>query len=145
MSATQTLQQYAATHSAAGSTKPLSERTVKRWLAEGELPGAHQDERGRWQIPADAVRTPRMAGQVVSMTARQSDNIVSAVGSPTPEQLNYNVLPTFLSLEQAAFLLDLPLGTLQNKTNRRYFRVRKLGGKLRMPLSRVKKLRGIRS
>jgi DNA-binding transcriptional regulator YiaG len=37
----------------------VSEQTVRRWCARGELPGARQTARGEWEIPADATRTSR--------------------------------------------------------------------------------------
>lgn len=135
----QSLQEYATTHS-------LSERTVKRWLADEELPGQYKDEQGRWKIPHDAVRSPRMAGQVVAMTTRPVTQALSPMTAGLPPELTREVidrLPTFLTLDQAAYLLDISRSTLANPHNRRYFRVRKVGHGLMMPLSRIKKLRGL--
>lgn len=39
------------------AARGVSDRTVKRWLADGEIAGARKDESGRWLVPADADRT----------------------------------------------------------------------------------------
>ena len=141
---------YAATHYAPGSEKPLSDRTVKRWLADDELPGAYQNERGHWMIPVNAERVPRTAGKVVAMTQRP---VVSAVAHEAPAMTKdlppelaaeyINRLPTFLTIPQAAYLLGVSEGTIRGKSNRRYFRVRKVDRHLMIPLARIKKLRGV--
>lgn len=43
----------------------LSVRQVQRYRADGRLPGAQQDARGAWFIPADVVPTPA-AGELVT-------------------------------------------------------------------------------
>lgn len=135
MAATQSLQQYAATHSAPGMMTPLSLRTVKRWLADDELPGAYKDERGQWQIPADAVRTPRESGQIVQLGPR---DVYVPPAPPVP--VNLDTFPTMLTLQEAERLLNVPWRTIAAHGD--YFDVVELDRK-RVPLATIKRLRGI--
>lgn len=125
----QSLQEYAATHYAPGSDKPLSERTVKRWLADDELPDATKDEQGRWRIPHDAVRTPRATGQALNMTLMAS-----------PQKVDLDQFPTMLTLQEAERLLNVPWRTIA--AHGTYFDVVELDRK-RVPLATIKRLRGI--
>jgi hypothetical protein len=53
--ATVTIPEYAALQ-----TPAVTERTVRRWLSDGEIhPTPIQDNRGKWWIEATAIRRPR--------------------------------------------------------------------------------------
>jgi hypothetical protein len=132
-----------------------SPRTIKRALAKGEIPGAERDGQGRWRIPYDAVRTVpetfTLASPPVSKELAVRTEPILTLTTLTEhrpaELVNPELvdrLPTFLTVPQAAYLLEISEGTIMNKGNRKYFRLRKIDRKLHMPLSRVKKLRGIR-
>lgn len=97
-------------------------RTVRRWLADGWLPGAVQYPDGRWDIPRDAIeqkplippaaKTPRN-GQAVSpdvsgvvSVSRHGDTAPARQGESLAAELDKR--PALLSLDQAALLLGIP-------------------------------------
>ena len=110
-----------------------AERTVKRWLADGELPGAYQDERGRWMIPVDAERT---AG-VVELASRPMTRPMTQMVEPT-----LDALPSFLDVAQAADILGISRHAIL--THRDYFDVVPFGpnGAFVVPLATIKRIRG---
>ena len=122
-----------------------SERTVKRWLADDELPGAIKDERGRWMIPSDAVRVPKVA-DVVAMPARPMtpSHDVMASHPSQARALNYDAMPSFLTIDQAAQLLGISRHAITTPRGRDYFDVVPFGpnGSLVVPLATIKKIRG---
>jgi hypothetical protein len=112
----------------------VSERTVKRWLQDHELPGAAKDERGRWMIPAEAERRTR-AGDLVPMsrpTTRPTTDVSQTV----------DALPSFLTLDEAAQILGISRHAIA--THRDYFDVVPFGanGSLVVPLATIKRIRG---
>lgn len=122
----------------------VSDRTVKRWLADEELPGAYQDERGRWMIPADATRTPRPA-DIVQLDRPMSPH----AGHPSRGELAIadvgpllDTLPSFLTLDQASGILGVSRHAIA--THRDYFDVVPFGpnGSLVIPLATIKRIRG---
>ena len=149
------------------------ERTVKRWLADHELPGAYQDNNGRWLIPASAVRTPHVepangAGTVLTLNGHRQDgpSVHVAEGRavlswPQEQQpvehatlvdAQVERLPTLMTLDEALAVLnygrpeDDPLVTRHGLINNaEFFGVVKVGamGKYLMPLATIKKLRGL--
>jgi len=131
-----TLQEYAAAHN-------VHPRTVKRWLGERELPGAEQDDKGRWSIPATAVRTPK---QQVTLPRREPQNEVEhvVVAEKFPDLDTFPA--SFFTLEQAAHILQLTPRAIAGQAD--YFELIKLtvDGVYRwmMPMSTIKKIRGIR-
>ena len=113
-----------------------TERTIKRWLADDELPGAYQDERGRWMIPAEAERRTR-AGDVVPMTrpmTRPTTDLVEKI----------DTLPSFLTIDQAAQVLGISRHAILTPRGREYFDVVPFGpnGSHVVPLATIKKIRG---
>lgn len=124
----------------------IAERTVKRWLADGELPGAIKDERGRWLIPTEAERT---TADVVTlprpMTRATTDVMVSHPSHATlaagPGPL-LDTLPSFLTIEQTAQILGVSRHAII--THRDYFGVVPFGanGSLVVPLATIKRIRG---
>lgn len=113
-----------------------SERTVKRWLADGELPGATKDERGRWLIPADTTRTP--GADVVPLAPRHMTRPMTTQ-QPGPE---LDALPSFLSIDQAAHILGITAYAIRK--HREYFDAQPFGpnGALVIPLATIRKVRG---
>jgi hypothetical protein len=113
-------------------------RTVKRYLEDGERPGAVKDERGRWMIPANARRTEG-AGELVTMTRPRT--------SPTTEMTSHpagmiDAMPSFLTIDQAAQILGISRHAIA--THREYFDVVPFGpnGSLVIPLATIKRIRG---
>lgn len=145
MIAYQTLKEYAASHYAPGSINPLSERTVKRWLTAGELPGAEKDAAGQWRIPAESVRTVKESAEVVPLAGRHG-TVAPVMAATAPD---WDMLPTFLTLEQASQLLS-PVTPRGIAANADYFGAVMLtieGGhghaRLMVPLATIKRLRGL--
>lgn len=110
----------------------ITVRTVKRWLAAGELPGATKDELGRWMIPNDAQRT---TGELVTME--------NAMTRPmTSQPVTLDALPSFLTVDEAAQILGISRHAIA--THREYFDVVPFGphGSLVVPLATIKRIRG---
>jgi hypothetical protein len=100
-----------------------TERTVRRWLKDGWLPGATQYPDGRWDIPRDAIEqkplfptstaapangydVPGVSG--VMSVARQGDRLSVLDGGQGPTLAEaLDRLPALLSVKQAAPLLGL--------------------------------------
>lgn len=127
-------------------------KTVKRWLADGELPTAQQDHRGWWLIPAGATQvfkerapsTDAPSTELVHMPRSRGTVELTPLTSTLPPELSPELigyLPTFLTLDQAAYLLDLPAPTISRQ--RDYFHVVKMNRRLTVPLYRIKELRGL--
>lgn len=108
----------------------ISDRTAMRWLKAGELPGAKQDERGRWMIPAGATQT--LGAGLVALTTEP----------PMYRPANIDELPSFLPLDAAAGLLGISRHAID--THRDYFGVVPFGpyGSLVIPLATIKRIRG---
>jgi len=103
-----------------------TERTVRRWLKDGWLPGATQYPDGRWDIPRDAIEqkplfpvatTAPANGQAASpdvsgvvSVARQGD---TAQGLSLAQALDQH--PALLSLEQASRLLGIPESAIRRQ------------------------------
>lgn len=117
----------------------VSDRTVKRWLKDNELPDATRDGRGRWLIPADAVR--KINPSPVAAPAPSTDVDAPDMFDLSPQQV-LDRLPGFVNLDAAAHLLGIPATAIRR--NQDYFDVHPFGtnGALVMPLSRVKAIRG---
>jgi predicted DNA-binding transcriptional regulator AlpA len=109
-----------------------TERTVQRWLAAGELPGAVKDERGRWLIPATTQRNP---GTDITTTRPTTSYDMSPVE-------RVDALPSFLRLEHAAELLGISRHAILN--HREYFDVVPFGpnGAHVIPLATIRRIRG---
>jgi hypothetical protein len=109
-----------------------TERTVRRWLKDGWLPGATQYPDGRWDIPRDAIEqkplippmpaAPANGHDVsgVMSVARQGD---TAQGPSLAQALDQH--PAMLSLEQASRLLGVEVAAIIR--NRERFAVEELG------------------
>lgn len=116
-------------------------RTVRRWLADLRLPGATLTA-GSWQIPADtelADPAPRHA-QLVPV-----ENTMTPPPLPVlslAEQLD--LLPAFLTIEQAATQLGIPASQIRNPNNRSLFKPVSVGprGALMIPQAVIRNLRG---
>lgn len=118
-----------------------SERTVKRWLAADEIPGAQRDPSGRWLIPADAERVPTPAG-VVQML-RDTNSAVDVRQLPTPAEI-VEQLPALVPVgEDLARLLGIP-ETAIRRNHDDYFQLKPFGphGSLVMPRHRIKEIFG---
>lgn len=129
-----------------------TERTVQRWLSRNRLPGAVQDGRGRWMIPADARPVEDDPGTVMRPVTSGTRNPGAAleVGhSPALDAGTLDRLPAFLTVEEAVRVLNYgtPPDGRQRITehairhHQEYFGVIKLG-RLLIPRSRIKEILG---
>lgn len=144
------LSQYAAANN-------VSERTVKRWLANKELPDAEKDQyTGEWRIPAHAARVqrPRAEG------ANPPSEIGSAVAThlfngrgeiqPMPElrasdpslREELDDEPGFLPLDVASSYLGIPKAQILQNPER--FGLERVGtnGSYRLPQRVVREIAG---
>jgi hypothetical protein len=83
-----------------------SERSVRRWLADDELPAARQVG-GRWEIPADAVRVQRLDERAALEPVQRSSGVSVEVRASTSLAGALEVLPVMLDVETAAQLLGV--------------------------------------
>lgn len=122
----------------------IAVRTVKRWLADDELPGAIKDERGRWLIPTEAERTTAAVVTLPRPMTRPTTDIM--LSHPSHAMLatgpTLDALPSFLTIEQAAQILGVSRHAIT--THRDYFDVVPFGanGSLVVPLATIKRIRG---
>jgi len=118
-----------------------SERSVRRWLAEGELPAARQVA-GRWEIPADAVRVQRLDGRALEGALRTSGELVEV---PTTTSLvgALQVLPVMLDVETAAQLLGVSAYAVRQHADELGGRRWGPNGALVIPQSALRELAGL--
>jgi hypothetical protein len=127
--------QWAQRHRNPDTGRPFSDRQVKRWLADDELPGAVKDESGRWLIPADATRRPQLRPLPTSSTP---STLARVDARPVP----LDALPSFLTVEQASLVLGISRYAIES--HRDYFDVVPFGahGSHVVPLATIKRIRG---
>ncbi|WP_157372878.1 hypothetical protein [Agromyces sp. Root81] len=111
-----------------------TERTVRRWLAAGELPGAELRD-GAWMIPADAVRRVGGSAEVARIGGDSQVTAPVSLTSLLDEQ------PALLPLDVAARLLGTSEYSI--KSNRDMFDVRRIGRGLVVPQRVVRELAGL--
>lgn len=127
-----------------------SERTVRRWLADGRLEGAHLDDAGMWVIPADAVpgapgsAGPRPVGTAVAATStpRAAGRAPAVAAAPTLPAL-LDGATGYLDVDTAARLLGIPAAAIRR--HRGDFDAVPYGphGSLVVPQAAVRRVAGI--
>lgn len=131
-----------------------SERTVRRWLADGRLAGAQQVEGGLWLIPSDAVPgapgsgpTPSTGrsgqpGSAVAPAAPRAARAAAAPAAPTLSSL-LDQQPGYLDIDTAARLLGVEPRDI--RANRAAFEVPEWCGprSIRVPQAVVRRIAGI--
>ncbi len=99
-----------------GERHNVHHRTVRRWLADGKLPGATKDPfTGAWRIPADA-QPVQMSTDVapLQMTGGEQGMVLPQGWSMAPEEQVPTRLdeladePAFLTVADAAQYLGIP-------------------------------------
>jgi hypothetical protein len=130
----------------------VSTRTVTRWLSADKLPGAYQDEDGRWMIPAHAEPDRRPAA--LERTAAVDVAPVHLEPAPTVSDL-LEQLPGLVELANdvdedtgailrpgAEWFVGVPASRIRR--HREYFDLQPLGddGVLVMPRARIKEILG---
>jgi hypothetical protein len=120
--------------------RSVSERTVKRWLRDGDIAGARKDEAGRWLIPAGATVRRPADKQLARAASRPADVVPIASSSTALPPLD--ALPTYLTMEQASVVLGISEHAIRRRAEK--FDLDTVGpnGALMMPLATVRRLRG---
>lgn len=137
-----------------GDSVDRSAKTIKRWIDDGELPDAKRDYRGWWMIPADATRRIKQRPEDQLFPSESTELVHSPAGGQLISTLTHHLppelqrdhvdkLPTFLTIPQAAYLLEVSEGTLKNPDHRDYFQIVTIDRHLVVPLYRIKQLRGL--
>jgi hypothetical protein len=99
-------------------------RTVQRWCAAGEVPGAVKLPDGGWHIPPDAMRIKPLPGTDVAATRRDDVGAVAADTTTRRDDVGdtlagaLSVLPAFLTLQQASRLLGIPVVRIEEDPDR---------------------------
>ncbi|UOE45288.1 helix-turn-helix domain-containing protein [Agromyces larvae] len=116
----------------------ITERTVRRWLAAGELSAARQ-LRGRWMIPADA---EPVAHESASLE-RPRTSTPRPARPPLTLSAALDESPVFLTIETAARLLGVSEHAV--RANRETFGVVRLGahGSLVVPQRVLREFAGL--
>lgn len=127
----------------------VTDRTVKRWLAGNELPGAYKDGRGAWQIPKDAVRTiPDESAQQGMVPAPRAEVTPTQYDAPAPVAPAIPAGRTFFTAAEAAALMSCPelvISEYAVKKHREYYHAIDSGpnGAIIVPAYRLLQLKGI--
>jgi len=142
------LSQYATAHN-------VSTRTVKRWLADEELPGAEKDQfTNEWRIPAHATRTlrPRTeeprppAGTAVDQHLFPGRSQIQAVpelaGLEPSLRDDLDDEPAYLTIDEASRYLGIPQAQILKDPEK--FELDRVGtnGSYRLPQRVVRKIAG---
>lgn len=113
-------------------------RTVRRWLADGALPGAHKDAEGTWMIPSSVQPERTGRGRLVALEQK-------AVASPDTSPVTLTGMldeqPAFLTVEVAARLLGVSEYTV--RARRDLFGTQRVGRALMVPQRTVRELAGL--
>lgn len=145
------LSQYATAHG-------ISTRTVKRWLADEQLPGAEKDAfTGEWQIPAHATRQLRPRSDEQPATPREPGSAVAThlfggrgeiQPMPQLQQLEPSLRDdlddesAFLTIDEASRYLGIPQAQILRNADR--FGLERVGtnGSYRLPQRVVREIAG---
>ena len=126
----------------------LAERTLKRYLAQGKIPGALKDDDGRWRIPADA--EPPVVGETPPAQASEAQALILAQRAARRELEAQPTLadviarePAFVPLETAARLLGITAHAI--RSNPQAFETQRWGerGSLVVPLRIIRQAAGL--
>lgn len=136
----------------------VSTRTVKRWLADDELPGAEKDQfTNEWRIPAHATRllrprTEQPAGPVAVGAAVERHVFGGRSEIQPMPQLAAGLEPSlrddlddetaYLSIDEASRYLGIPQAQIRQNAER--FQLEPVGtnGSLRVPQRVVREIAG---
>ncbi|GIG21759.1 hypothetical protein Cch01nite_24830 [Cellulomonas chitinilytica] len=117
-----------------------SERSVRRWLADGELPAAELVAR-RWEIPADAVRVQRLPEAVADVSR---DAVAPRAPRPATTLVGaLETLPIYVDVDTAAQLLGISPYAVRRHADELGGRRWGLNGALVIPQSALRELAGL--
>ena len=141
--------------------KGVSTRSIKRWLSDGELPGAEKDPfSGQWKIPANAVRQMSATSAEVAKPVNHSE-LLGQLGVAMPagaEVVPWQTMPEptpptmrerlddetgYLTIADAAAYLGIPQAQILGQPEK--FGVEKVGtnGSARVPQRIIRRIMGV--
>ena len=140
-----------------------TDRTVRRWLGNGEVPGAQRDITGKWEIPAGSVRRAKTPDEVRAFregetglvnAAEHSEVGVPATYPSTEMTLSGPVTePTlvqslddetgYLSISDASHYLGIPQAQILANAERFDLAPVGVNGSMRVPQRIIRRVRGI--
>jgi hypothetical protein len=144
------------------SAKGVSTRSVKRWLADDQLPGAEKDPfTGEWRIPRHAVRQLQATSAEQAKPGDHSEvsrALLAGLGNgaeilpwgappaPAPEPTLRERLDDetgYLSIEEAAEYLGIPQAQIRGNAER--FGLEPVGtnGSMRVPQRIIRRVMGV--
>lgn len=109
-----------------------SVRTVQRWLSDGEVPGAFQDEDGRWAIPANARRqrttgSLNLAANRAAVRRGQVEPAALVLGDQAAPEPAASPLGNLVALEDAAHALGTTVGGVRRLADAGHLQVGPFG------------------
>lgn len=116
-----------------------TERTIRNWLKDGELPDATRNDRGVWAIPATAIRQPR------SLDAELE---AKAIEKAREEMTVTDILdrsPALLTVETASALLGISTYAVRKHATDLDGRPWGENGATLIPQATVRRLLGLRA
>lgn len=137
-----------------------TDRTVRRWLGNGEVPGAERDATGKWQIPSNAVRRAKTPEEVKAFregsgnAAEHSEVGIPALYPSTELTLSTPVAePTlvqglddetgYLSIADASHYLGIPQAQILANPERFDLAPVGVNGSMRVPQRIIRRIMGI--
>lgn len=121
-----------------------STRTVRRWLADGRIPGAVMDGK-KWMLPAEAIVQDTLPGVMVARDSGRdvavqqrghgNDTSMTVAGVLAP-------LPVMVTLDVASRVLGISEYAIRQHAE--YFELQRMGerGAYVMPKARIRELEG---
>jgi len=85
----------------------VDHRTVREWLRKGLLPDAYKDGRGRWWIPADAVKLEPTIAPRVDSPPPTTGQLVPINQHEARRSAAPGFIPLYMPLDEAAPLLGV--------------------------------------
>ena len=143
------------------SAKGVSTRSVKRWLADGELPAAEKDAfTGQWRIPRDAARQQQAVAADVAKPVNHSELLgqLGVATMPGAEVLPWQPMPApveptlrerlddetgYLTIEEAAEYLGIPQAQIRANAERFGLEAVGVNGSMRVPQRIIRRVMGV--
>lgn len=143
------------------TAKGVSTRSVKRWLADGELPAAEKDVfTGQWRIPRDAARQVQAVAADVAKPVNHSELLgqLGVATMPGAEVLPWQPMPApveptlrerlddetgYLTIEEAAEYLGIPQAQIRANADRFGLEAVGVNGSMRVPQRIIRRVMGV--
>lgn len=143
------------------TAKGVSTRSVKRWLADGELPAAEKDAfTGQWRIPRTAARQVQAVAADVGKPVNHSELLgqLGVATMPGAEVLPWQAMPEpaeptlrerlddetgYLTIEEAAEYLGIPQAQIRANADRFGLEPVGVNGSMRVPQRIIRRVMGV--